>query len=588
MKDRVDYISGHSIITLKEIRVGLLAGILIYGLFAIMDPYMLEENYRISWIIRVTIVCPVILFTFLFSYTKYFIRYAKPFLILCLFIAELGILTMIYLSNKPEPASMGYYAGLILVMLWAGFIFRFNVKETLFFMVSSVLLYNAIVYLKQDIYLLNINDGTNWMLLNNFFLISAGILTLIGTRSIHKFIQHIQHKNKALNEGHKALSKAKIRAEESDMLKSAFLSNLSHEIRTPLNGIIGFSEMLKDRETTREEIKEYSDIIVNNSSQLLNIINNMLDLSMIQTGQVKLHFQKLDIHKSLLRVVEKHSHAANKKGLTLSLTNNTTTPFYLCTDHMRFRHILSHLVENAIKFTPAGEIKLGYRVEDDRVLFFVCDTGIGIEKEYRDIIFDHFRQIEPSHTRSYRGAGLGLAIAKNMTHLLDGEIFIEEVTPTGTCFFISLPDRKESRRHEKTVYKHATPCKELMINRDIKILIAEDDDTCRQYLSAILNHEKIKLIMATNGQEAIEKFKSNPDTDLVLADYKMPDMKGHEILNAIKKINNSVPVVAQTAFTAAGDKIRMMEYGFDGFLSKPFQSKDLIAILKQHIRELTI
>ncbi|MDA3819238.1 MAG: response regulator [Candidatus Delongbacteria bacterium] len=588
MNSNTDYISDQRVITLKEIRIGLLAGLFIYGLFSIIDPYMSEDHYTLIWVIRFAIVCPLIAISFFLSYTKHFKCYAKPLLMFILFIAELGILTMIYISNSHEPAYWGYYAGLILIILWSGFIFRFNVKETLFFMVSSVLLYNIVVHYTHGMYLPEETEKTNWLLANNFFLISAGILTLIGTFSIKNFFEDVQHKNRELKDGHKALSKAKIKAEESDMLKSAFLSNLSHEIRTPLNGIIGFAELLKDSDTSREEIKEYSDIVVNSSSQLLHIINNMLDLSMIQTRQVKLHFQKMDIHTSLIRVVEKYKKASREKGLSLTFTNDKSTEFILCTDHMRLRHILSHLVENAIKFTKAGQIEVGYRIENERVLFFICDTGIGIEKEYKDIIFDHFRQIEPPHTRSYRGAGIGLAIAKNMTHLLDGEIFIEKVKPHGTCFYVSLPKINERPGYKKHEKETDTPCHGLMFNRNIKILIAEDDDSCRQYLATILNYKRLHIIMAKDGKEAIAKFRANPDTDLILTDYKMPDMKGHEILHTIKKINSNVPVIAQTAFTAAEDKIKMMEYGFDGFLPKPFKSKDVIAILKQHIRELTI
>ncbi|MFW5805775.1 MAG: hybrid sensor histidine kinase/response regulator [Bacteroidales bacterium] len=577
MKSKIDYISEHGGITLKEIRIGLLVGLLIYSLFGILDPFMASSHYTIFWTIRFAMVCPVILFAYLMTCINAFKHLTKIMSMVALFIAELSILAMIFIADNTEPASLGYYAGLILIILWSGFVFRFSLQESLFYLISSVLLYNLIFFFTHDISATDKSESLYWLIGNNFFLVSTGIIAIIGNHSIRKFTEDIQNKNRALHEGQKALTNAKIRAEESDMLKSAFLSNLSHEIRTPMNGIIGFSEMLKDKETTRDEISEYADIVVKSSSKLLHLINNMLDLSMLQTGQVKLHFQNLNVHESLVHVANKYKPQAEEKGLILNLIMDKDSELFLTTDHMRLRHILGHLLENAIKFTHIGYIKMGYINKNDTVLFYVQDTGIGIEKEYQDIIFEHFRQIEASHTRSYGGSGLGLAIAKNMTHLLNGEIFIESMNPNGTCFFVSLPKTK-SKTGSQASNKNV-----LMPARRIKILIAEDDDSCRQYMSAVLKHKNIELIMAKNGHEAIDKFKSNADTDLIFADYKMPDINGDQIMKTIKKINNKVPVIAQTGFTSAEDKIKMFECGFDGFLPKPIKSNDLISIIKQHV-----
>ncbi|MFO7791048.1 MAG: HAMP domain-containing sensor histidine kinase, partial [Bacteroidales bacterium] len=482
MKSKKDYISGDGIITLKEIRTGLIAGLLIYALFGFIDPFMAPGHYQTIWIIRFAIVCPVILGVLMFSYSQYFHRYAKKILIGTLFVAELSILAMIYIADQHEPASLGYYAGLILIILWSGFIFRFSTKESLFFLISAVLIYNIIVHLTQDVHFTDKTTSGYWLIANNFFLISSGILALIGTWSIHKFIQDIQNKNKALNKSHKALSMAKIKAEESDMLKSAFLSNLSHEIRTPMNGIIGFTQMIKDEETTREEMKTFADIITEKNFQLLHLINNILDLSEIQTGQVDLHFQNLNIHDSLKHIAKKYRPEAEKKGLKLDLDISGNTELYITTDHMRLRHILIHLLENAIKFTHHGKIELGYKTKAGQLIFYVQDTGIGIKKEYQEIIFENFRQLEPSHTRSYGGAGIGLAIAKNMTELLGGKISIDSPTQGGTCFFVSLPKDCRNREKQKPKKFKSKQLYELMEGRKLKILVVENNPNCKQYI----------------------------------------------------------------------------------------------------------
>lgn len=236
------------------------------------------------------------------------------------------------------------------------------------------------------------------------------------------------------------LRRALVKAEESDKLKTAFLQNITHEIRTPLNGILGFSKLLQDKDITKEEINEFTDVIRESGNRLLEIVNNVLDISKIETGQIQIFNQSFSINSIVSDLYVKFNSQAAKKGLEFychkylddvnSLINN---------DEAKIHQINSNLINNAIKFTKSGRIDFGYEVKDDLVVFYIKDTGIGISPENMKHIFDRFTQVDLSITRGYEGAGIGLAICKGFVELLGGKIWVESDIHKGSTFFFSTP-----------------------------------------------------------------------------------------------------------------------------------------------------
>ncbi|EKD31067.1 MAG: PAS/PAC sensor hybrid histidine kinase [uncultured bacterium] len=237
---------------------------------------------------------------------------------------------------------------------------------------------------------------------------------------------------------------AKEMAEENDRLKTAFLQNMSHEIRTPLNGIIGFSDLLNSEDITRAEIISYTGIITQSGKRLMEIINNILDISRIQTGQIKIEKKLILINSLFFDLLSFFSPLARKKNINLSCPNLDNKGIILYSDELKLHQIFVNLINNAIKFTKSGEINFGCREEGDFVKFYVKDTGIGIPKELYDKIFDRFIQVEKSLSRDHEGAGLGLAISRGFVELLGGKIWVESEIGKNTTFYFNLPSVKDA------------------------------------------------------------------------------------------------------------------------------------------------
>ncbi len=236
------------------------------------------------------------------------------------------------------------------------------------------------------------------------------------------------------------LEKARAKAEESDRLKSAFLANMSHEIRTPMNGIIGFSQVLMNPDLPHEKRENYSRIIVNSSEQLLNIVNDLLDISSIETGQIKIHKKELSIPQVLKEFYDLYKPQAEKQNLAFKLkTDPDDQDLTLITDHTRFRQILTNLLNNALKFTDKGYIHFGYKEEKNHILFYIEDSGPGIPEEQQEKIFERFIQGNMTPSRSHGGTGLGLSISKRLVELMGGTISVESTPGKGSTFSFLLP-----------------------------------------------------------------------------------------------------------------------------------------------------
>lgn len=372
---------------------------------------------------------------------------------------------------------------------------------------------------------------------------------------------------------------AKERAEESDRLKSAFLANMSHEIRTPMNGILGFTELLTDPALTSEEHDNYIQIIMKSGQRMLDTVNDIIEISKIETGLSEITWATVDIISELNDLYHFFLREAWKKHINLKL-NSELNHLYIKTDRNKLLSVFTNLIKNAIKFTSDGEIAIQVGLKEDQVYFEVADSGIGIPVEKLDAIFNRFEQGDVAMSRGYEGSGLGLAISKAYVELLGGKIHVESELNHGSVFKLTIPYIRVEREDLPFTASHnpisSYPEKKLCI------LIAEDDHTSFLYLQMILKTLPCEIIHALTGRDALDYYIHYQEKiDLILMDIKMPEMDGYTATREIRKINNSVPIVAQTAFSLAGDMEKALQAGCNYYLPKPIKKADLMHILQQ-------
>lgn len=382
------------------------------------------------------------------------------------------------------------------------------------------------------------------------------------------------------------LIKAKEKAEESDRLKSAFLANMSHEIRTPMNGIIGFAQMLAMPRITDEKRNNFVKLINNCSNQLLSIINDIIDVSKIEAGQVKLHNSNFSLNQMLEELFVFFKPAMDSKNLAFSLTTGLPDQeAEIKADKGKLRQVLNNLLSNAMKFTHEGSIELAYEIqrkgndqERDYILFRVVDTGVGIPDECLPTIFERFVQVDPSRTRKYGGTGLGLSISRSFVNLMKGEIWVKSVPDKGSVFYFSVPYISEEKKHE-IVPSHAPLLSETYIWDKKTILIAEDEDINYQFIEELIAPTGAHIIRAENGIQAVEKANANNAIDIVLMDIKMPEMSGIEATKRIKLTRPDLPIIAQTAYAFSDDRAKALKAGCDDYIAKPIQGDKLLEMV---------
>jgi len=377
------------------------------------------------------------------------------------------------------------------------------------------------------------------------------------------------------------LLKAKKRAEESDCLKSAFLANMSHEIRTPMNGILGFAELLKNLDLESSEQQEYIRIIEMSGVRMLNIINNIVDISKIESGQMNVSLSIMDINNQLKNCFSFFEPEAKQKGIGLSfemgLPNDEA---FLKTDNDKFYGILTNLVKNAIKYTESGKIEFGYSKNNSKseLIFYVKDTGIGIPKNRQEAIFERFIQADIENKMGQEGAGLGLAISRAYVDMLEGRLWLESEEGIGSTFYFTLPYNKDG----VTEIDSSDSFKDKQEVRNLKILIVEDDEVSSHLLKVMLSYFGKEILRVKNGKDAIEMCKNNPDIDLVLMDIQLPNMNGYEVTKQIREFDKKVIIIAQTAFALTGDKDKSIVAGCNDYISKPINKDELESLIQKH------
>ena len=377
---------------------------------------------------------------------------------------------------------------------------------------------------------------------------------------------------------------AKEKAEESDRLKSAFLANMSHEIRTPMNGILGFADLLKEPDLTGAEQNEYINIIKKSGARMLNIINDLVDISKIESGQTEVVMTTCDVNEQLGFIYNFFIPEVEAKGLQLQL-NNSLLPdeAVVETDCEKMYAILTNLVKNALKYSNHGTIEMGCFLgvsEPVELIYYVKDTGIGIPLDKQVVIFNRFVQADVTDQKALQGAGLGLAIIKSYVEMLGGKIWLESEENKGSTFYFTIPYHPVVKL--KVVEEpNYTPILTLPKKKKIKILIAEDDETSELLLSEIIRKFCNDVLYAKTGIEAVVACRIHPDIDLILMDIQMPEMNGYEATREIRKFNKSVMIIAQTAFILTVDREKALAAGCDDYITKPIHRDTLMALLQK-------
>lgn len=371
------------------------------------------------------------------------------------------------------------------------------------------------------------------------------------------------------------LIRAKEKAEESSRLKTAFLQNISHEVRTPLNSIVGFAELLSDPSQPIQKKSSFSRIISVNSQKLIRIISDVIEISQIQSRQLSLVVSSFDVVTLLYKVADSFRELTQLKELDYIVNQNIPADkSVIMSDKGKIEKIFFHLIDNAVKFTKRGSIAISINLENNFFSFEISDTGIGIDPEKKDKIFDPFHQIETGLNNNQGGTGLGLTIVKAFTEALNGTIEIDSEPNKGTRVVVKIPVSQDS-----SMYRNQSPSKDNKNNLVTKILIAEDEYSNFKYLYEVLKNDKLEIFHAGNGQEAVELCRREPGIKLILMDINMPVMDGTTAAKHIREFRPDILIIAQTAYFPEDEKLSNV---FDDFLTKPISRKDLISHICKH------
>lgn len=401
-------------------------------------------------------------------------------------------------------------------------------------------------------------------------------------RKIQEELEHYQKDLELLVEDRTMqLREAKERAEQSDKLKSAFLGNISHEIRTPMNAIIGFANFLQEPSLEEDSRTEAISYIKRNGEVLLTLLNDILDISLIEIGEIKIVKRRFNLEETINDVVLQQKalyfQPKNNVEIRFSFDPDWTKPFY--GDETRFRQILSNLLSNALKFTEQGFVEVGFKYEDSELIFFVRDTGTGISRSQQSLIFERFSKYNSGGDKFYAGTGVGLSLCRDLVGLMGGKIWLDSVPGQGSTFFFSLPieqERKDS--NQRPVVTKRTSSSFDFSGKTI--LVAEDVESNFLLLKALLQSSGAKILWAKDGLEAVDMAVSG-EVNLVLMDIRMPKSDGVEATKKIKELLPQIPVVILTAFSHQEEMERCYAVGCSAYLLKPIKKAELFSIISR-------
>lgn len=383
----------------------------------------------------------------------------------------------------------------------------------------------------------------------------------------------------------KELEIAKTKAEESDRLKSAFLMNLSHEIRTPMNAVVGFSELLSNKDISETERIEYTKVIQESGKNLIDIIDDLVEMSKIDSNLVKPNLQSFDLHELVSSIYKTYDKLYSNSEVEFKLIAPENFNKKIVTDKTKLSEIITNLMNNSHKFTPKGFIILEYNLDEKatKINFSVKDSGIGIKSEFQENIFKRFSKVNSQGISGNEGLGLGLAISKAYIDMLGGEITFESKEGIGTTFNFSIPLVYDNSIHENENLSVEVK-NPLDLGKELIILVAEDDNINYLLIEKILKPLNAKIIRAKDGVEAVNFCKENKEIDLVLMDIRMPNMNGYEAFVKIREFNKNIPVIAQTSYSFEEELTKIESLGFTDFISKPIQKNKLHAMVLNYLK----
>ena len=582
--------------SLFQLRVAFVLIILLYALFGFLDLMKVPEHVAYFHRIRFAYVIPLLLLVYVLSFTKLFARVWQELLMLSFIVAGSGIALMII----EVPENFAYYGGMMLIFS-AGYFFiklRFFAASVAGWL--TLLIFDGVAIVAGTIEPLT-------LVTVNFFYISANVIGMMAAYYIELYArrdfylnnqltqeqekvleanrtleQKVVKRTAQLTQRNIELMAAKEQAERSDKFKSLFLANMSHEIRTPMNGILGFAELIREADVPTE-ITENVDVIITNGKHLLDLINDIVDVSKIEAGLMELKKLTFDLNGLMreLHVFFQNDPMVLRKNLEIRMCLDLPDGVRITADRMRLKQVLDNLLKNACKFTRQGHVEFGYRYQNDILVFSVKDTGVGIAEEEKEMIFQRFMQVATNITPNEEGSGLGLTISKAIVNVMGGDMWMESTLGEGSTFYFNLPIEPSESISLHTDFQHTT----LMESNwsDKTILVAEDVATNYLLVKKSLRKTDVQLVWAKTGLEAVEAVQNNPAIDLVLMDIRMPVMNGLDATRKIKALRPNLPIIAQTAYAMDGDRENSIEAGCDDYISKPINLKLFIELIAKYL-----
>jgi PAS domain S-box-containing protein len=412
---------------------------------------------------------------------------------------------------------------------------------------------------------------SNVYLENNNKVIQCNIRDITARKKIERALEESLDRIGHINT---ELVAAKVKAEESDNLKTAFLANMSHEIRTPMNAIVGFSGFLLEPGLSKEKHDSFVQIINSSSLQLLSVISDIIDTSKIESGQLTVESKLVNINSLMNEVFVIYEKIVERKKLSLICTRDRPNDLIqIESDGNRIKQILCNLLNNSIKFTKEGKIEFGYKIKENSIAFFVKDTGIGIAQENHALIFQRFRQVKTTNNQIYSGNGLGLSISNALVEKMGGSMSVNSKLGGGSTFAFTVPYVKNIETMETALTNKTYKTQNW---NEKTVLIVEDDINNHSYLEELFSGTKIKILHAWDGEEAVTIVEKHPDISLVLMDVKMPLLDGLSATQIIKNIRPKLPVIVQTSNALSQDKKIAIEAGCDDYFSKPIDTELLM------------
>jgi len=391
------------------------------------------------------------------------------------------------------------------------------------------------------------------------------------TKSLEESNKRMTELNRQLEQTVLKYKEAKDKAELAEKIKTEFMANISHEIYTPMNAIVGFSDIVKDA-TDDTQRNEYLAYIKSNAIKLLSIFNNILDFSKTLTGKTTPEYQKVKISEVLDKVVKENEPEAQSKGLEIVVNNICSEDFEITTDRTMLTRILENLVNNSLKFSTKGNIEIGVSDSGDTAIFYVKDSGKGINPELYDKIFKPFESAENAYRRNGQGAGIGLALVNSYVSILKGDIWFDSSPGAGTIFYISIPSKNISEL-DKINQGYA----------GVNILVGENEDVSFILLNEILQGMDCNVIRAKTGKELLENFRNNINIKLIISDLNLPQINGIEAIKIIRKINSKIPIIAQVAYFSEQDKKDIPLEICNGYINKPANIQQVKEVIKKYV-----